>query len=107
MSEDLSPQGNRGNRPGEPKIPNQNWLIWPALIFLGLALVFWNRQSRGLGEKNLATQVFFQLVNSNLVRDGVIENNPQQILEVVRGTYPSDSSGTNFVPFRVEMRVTP
>ena len=40
MSEDLSPQGNRSNRPGEPKIPNQNWLIWPALILLGLALVF-------------------------------------------------------------------
>ena len=107
MSEDLSPQGNRGNRPGEPKIPNQNWLIWPALILLGLALVFWNRQSRGLSEKTIAPQVFFQLVNSNLVRDGVIENNPQQILEVVRGSYPSDSSGTNLVPFRVEMRVTP
>ena len=107
MSEDLSPQGNRGNRPGEPKIPNQNWLIWPAFILLGLALVFWTRQSRGLSEKTIAPQVFFQLVNSNLVRDGVIENNPQQILEVVRGSFPSDSSGTNLVPFRVEMRVTP
>ena len=106
MSEDLSPQGNRSNRPGEPKIPNQNWLIWPALILLGLALVFWTRQSRGSGEKNLTPQEFFQLISTNQVRGGVIELHPQQALQVIRGSYQPDSGSTNLVAFHVELQMT-
>jgi len=106
MSEDLSPQGNRSNRPGEPKIPNQNWLIWPALILLGLALVFWTRQSRGSNEKNLTPQEFFQLISTNQVRGGVIELHPQQALQVIRGSYQPDSGSTNWVAFHVELQMT-
>ena len=106
MSEDLSPQGHRGNRPGEPKIPNQNWLIWPALILLGLGLVIWSRQARSLGEKVLAPQEFFQLIATNQIRGGVIEINPQQALRVFRGAYQPDPNATNLVPFRLEMELT-
>ena len=107
MSDDFSPQGNRGQRPGEPRVPNQNWLIWPALILLGLALVFWSRQTRALGEKNLTPQEFFQLIATNQVRGGVIEiNPPPQALQTIRGAYLPDAKSTNLVPFRVEMQMT-
>ena len=107
MSEDFSPQGNRGNRPGEPKVPNQNWLIWPALVLLGLGLVFWRSQSRGIGEKVLTPQEFFQLVATNQVRGGLIEiNPPPQALQTIRGLYQANPSSTNLTAFRVEMLVT-
>ena len=103
MSDDFSPQGNRGQRPGEPKVPNQNWLIWPALILLGLALVFWSRQSRNLAERTITPQKFLQLVESNLVQGGVIETVPTQVLRVFRGSYRPEPSSTNLVPFHLEM----
>jgi cell division protease FtsH len=107
MSEDFSPQGNRGNRPGEPKVPNQNWLIWPALVLLGLGLVFWRSQSRGIGEKVLTPQEFFQLVATNQVRGGLIEiNPPPQALQTIRGLYQANPNSTNLTAFRVEMLVT-
>ena len=103
MSDDFSPPGNRGQRPGEPKVPNQNWLIWPALILLGLALVFWSRQSRNLAERTITPQKFLQLVESNLVQGGVIETVPTQVLRVFRGSYRPEPSSTNLVPFHLEM----
>ena len=107
MSEDFTPQGNRGNRPGEPKVPNQNWLIWPALVLLGLGLVFWRSQSRSIGEKVLTPQEFFQLVATNQVRGGLIEiNPPPQALQTIRGLYQANPNSTNLTAFRVEMLVT-
>jgi cell division protease FtsH len=105
MSEELPPQGNRNNRPGDSRVPTQNWIIWPALILLGVALVYWTRQARRTDEKLITPTVFNQLVNSNLVRDGVIEFNPQQILRTVRGTY-SVPGTTNTPAFRIEMPIT-
>jgi len=107
MSDDFSSQGNRGNRSGEPKVPNQNWLIWPALVLLGLGLVYWGRQSRGIADRTITPQKFLQLVESNQVQGGVIETIPTQMLRVFRGAYRPDPNGTNLVPFQLEMEPIP
>jgi len=105
MSDEHPSSGNRNQRPGDSKVPTQNWIIWPALVLLGIGLVYWTRQSRHTDEKVIATTLFDQLVSSNLVRDGVIEFNPQQILRTVRGNYSIPGS-TNPVAFRIEMPIT-
>jgi cell division protease FtsH len=105
MSDEHPSSGNRNNRPGDSRVPTQNWVIWPALVLLGIGLVYWTRQGRHTEEKVIPTTLFNQLVNSNLVRDGVIEFNPQQILRTVRGSYQVPGS-TNPVTFRIEMPIT-
>jgi len=105
MSDEHPSSGNRNNRPGDSRVPTQNWVIWPALVLLGIGLVYWTRQGRHTEEKVIPTTLFNQLVISNLVRDGVIEFNPQQILRTVRGSYPVPGS-TNPVTFRIEMPIT-
>jgi cell division protease FtsH len=105
MSDEHPSSGNRNNRPGDSRVPTQNWVIWPALVLLGIGLVYWTRQGRHTEEKVIPTTLFNQLVISNLVRDGVIEFNPQQILRTVRGSYQVPGS-TNPVTFRIEMPIT-
>ena len=104
MSDESPSSGNRNNRPGDSRVPTQNWLIWPALVLLGVTLVYWTHQSRKVEEVVLTPTQFNQLVNSNLVRDGVIEFNPQQYLRTVRGSFPK--AGTNLQAFRLELPIT-
>jgi cell division protease FtsH len=104
MSDEHPSNGNRSNRPGDSRVPTQNWLIWPALVLLGIALFYWTRPGRRTEEKVITSTFFEQLVSSNLVRDGVIEFNPQQYLRTVRGSYATGPS--NVVNFRLEMPIT-
>ncbi|MSU32835.1 MAG: ATP-dependent zinc metalloprotease FtsH [Pedosphaera sp.] len=103
MADDQPPSSNRNNRTGDSKFPAPNWILWPLVILLGVALVFWQRQGSRVDEKVISAQRFDSLITEKKVINGIIEFNPQQMLRTVRGAF-LDEGVTNF--FRIEMPIT-
>jgi cell division protease FtsH len=103
MADDQPPSSNRNNRTGDSKLPAPNWILWPLVILLGVALVLWSRQGSRVDEKVISAQRFDSLVTEKKVINGSIEFNPQQMLRTVRGAF-LDEGVTNF--FRIEMPIT-
>ena len=103
MADDQPPSSNRNNRTGDSKLPAPNWILWPLVILLGVALVLWSRQGSRVDEKVISAQRFDNLITEKKVINGRIEFNPQQMLRTVRGAFLEEGV-TNF--FRIEMPIT-
>ena len=103
MADDQPPSSNRNNRTGDSKLPAPNWILWPLVILLGVALVLWSRQGSRVDEKVISAQTFDNLITEKKVINGRIEFNPQQMLRTVRGAFLEEGV-TNF--FRIEMPIT-
>jgi len=118
MSDDSKFTGNGKNeKKTEIKVPSRNWLLW--ILILGcipLLMVFKDRKDSKY--TIISRQELIQLVNSNLVRDGVIHYNPQSsVLNEITGAYAKvdqhgnvlrdPSGGEVLVRFKAKTRVNP
>src|ERR1043165_3730423 len=95
MSDESKFTGNGKNeKKTEIKVPSRNWLLW--ILILGcipLLMVF--KEKNGTKYNQISRQELIQLVNKDLVREGVIHYNPQSsVLNEITGWYAkTDAQG--------------
>jgi cell division protease FtsH len=109
MSDDSKFSGNGRNekKGSEIRVPSRNWLLWILILGCIPLLMFFHDRKESKYTK-ISRQELISLVNSNLVREGVINYNPQSsVLNEITGWYPKrEPNGTETaVHFKVKTKV--
>src|SRR5438045_1732093 len=86
MSDDSRFTGNKNEKKTEIKVPSRNWLLWILILGCIPVLMFFHEKKEAK-YTNIGRQDLIQMVNSNLVHEGMIHYNPQSsVLNEITGT---------------------